>query len=906
MTNYKARKQVYDIKENVEIDISNVEKELAPIKKSLTKKQEPITPASVTNGFVSVTSSKATITANQNYRVCTYDVTEGQQLTIRTEWVSPTTPLPLYIFAQSNGTTIVSEVDYTANKGTMELAIVDTKVTVPANAAILYVNSNYTNTKVVPEVYLGNAPAKETVEYDVTPATATEVWDSYFKVPTTSGAASTITKQATSQLYRTLIFDVSELADKLVNIKTTWYSNDLTIPIIALGTPDNSANVRVSVPYGHFTSTQGEVVNTDITLYVPAACTKLYVSVRPDDINHPEAQVTVGEAINPDSQYIDVSALSKDVKELQEQEKEAAYSIKLAFIGNSLTQDVVAYVPWILDRLAPDINYDIWMWYNGGYTLERQLEKWNSGGKAEMVSHWKKGDSQWTTWNNTYTIQQFLANGPFDVVSLQEYFNYKYEYGAADLQVYNDCLDFIRNNLSSPFYLAELLHIPHQTQDHPTAGHMDIDERFKFLVDSTKIMWNNLPIQSIIPSGYAWYYVKDTICSTLGQVGNMCYDYTHAQEGLGCQMLGWVTAQWIMNHIGYHGGTINDPTPITTTIYNSLHVPGANGSPYSFTTEQYRAAQQLAANAFKLCDQDFVPRTPEMITETDDDTVSDLDITDGEGNVLARFSQGHVRTKYFNSANISPTPTDNLFLSLKGKKVGFLGDSITYGIGASANDKRYSSVFCSLAGCTEKNLGVSSTCLCANTKNDMGSQRFLTRVTSANLSDLDMLVVFGGTNDFSYDIKAVGDHFAEETITGNTYIGTKKRVANADNETFSGALHELILAIRALKPSMPIVFMTPLNRGNYNSTPRPTSAQQNANGNYLSDYVDAIKDICAFYSIPVFVSAEHFPFNWTNDDSQGTIVTAGTNDALHPNDKGHATLARLLYRWIITNCELNQ
>ena len=298
--------------------------------------------------------------------------------------------------------------------------------------------------------------------------------------------------------------------------------------------------------------------------------------------------------------------------------------------------------------------------------------------------------------------------------------------------------------------------------------------------------------------------------------------------------------------------------------------------------------------------------TDSLDTLTSGETSSDLEFSDGDGNVLVRFANGHIKTKNFDSSAVTPTPTSNLFLDLSGKKVGFLGDSITEGVGANPSSKRYSTVFCQLAGCTEKNMGVSSTCLCANTKNNMGSQRFITRVTSANISDLDMLIIFGGTNDFSYDIKAVGDHFAEETITGNTYVGTKKRVANSDNETFSGALHELILAIRAIKPSLPIVYVTPLNRGNYNSEPRPTSAQQNANGNYLSDYVDAIKDICAFYSVQVFVSTDHFPLNWTDDDKYGTVKTAGTDDALHPNNQGHALLARLLYRWIITNCELNQ
>lgn len=273
----------------------------------------------------------------------------------------------------------------------------------------------------------------------------------------------------------------------------------------------------------------------------------------------------------------------------------------------------------------------------------------------------------------------------------------------------------------------------------------------------------------------------------------------------------------------------------------------------------------------------------------------DLVFQDAEGNVLVEFSNGHIKTKNFDSANIETSGLSLPFQSFKGLTVGFLGDSITAGSSASTSANRYTSKFCEIAECTEKNLGIGGTCLANNTKNGASANRFLTRVTSANMSNLDFLFISGGTNDFSYDAKAVGDHFAEETREGNTYIGTKVRVANPDNETFSGALHELILAIRELKPNMPIVYINMLTRNEYGSPARPSSRECNANGNYLSDFNDAIADICAFYSIPVFDVRNHFP----NDFYSSTTYCA--SDHLHPNDKGHLALAQALYRWAITN-----
>lgn len=583
------------------------ESEVAPIEDAL-KDNKKVVPTNTQKGVVNLgsgeTSTKVVVTANQNYDTYTYKVAAGQQLTIKTQFCAPViNQFPIYVFAKDDET-VVSKKSYNKRTNACQLVNVNETLTVPENATKLYVSSNYTTTQMHPAVYLGEGPAPSTpLEETLAPLTATTTWDSYFNFKTNQG---TPTKEATSTLYRCMKFDVSAYAGKEVNIKTFWYSGALNIPLICFAAFTNTS--LKSLYYEDFATEIAEEVTLDMDIVVPANATTLYVNVRPADVDHPEVECKVSGVEK--EEYLSVSDVVDNVEMLKTQVAEVAsaskYKIKLAFIGNSLTQDAVAYVPWILDRLAPDVDYEIWMWYNGGYTLERQLEeKWNVNGKAEMVSNWKKGDTKWTTQANTVTMQQFLANGPFDVVSMQEYFNYKTKYDEEDLQVYNDCLNYIRNNLTSPFYLVELLHQPHQTCDHQTFGHMDVDERYNFLLNSTKIMWNNLPIQSIIPTGMALYHAKDTILHPLGTTGDTYYDTTHAQEGIGCQMLGWITSEWILRHIGYPGGVLNDPTPITSSIQSSLNIPGANGSVVTGSTEQYRKAQELAANALKECDEIF-------------------------------------------------------------------------------------------------------------------------------------------------------------------------------------------------------------------------------------------------------------------------------------------------------------
>ena len=235
---------------------------------------------------------------------------------------------------------------------------------------------------------------------------------------------------------------------------------------------------------------------------------------------------------------------------------------------------------------------------------------------------------------------------------------------------------------------------------------------------------------------------------------------------------------------------------------------------------------------------------------------------------------------------------DAISTGLTGKTVAFIGDSITQ---ASGITNPYHKVFADLAGCTNVNLGVNATNIANNPSNNMGSQRFITRATSANLSSADMVVVFGGTNDFSYDTKAIGNLFVESSITASGRIGNKKKIPPTDTDTFAGALHELILQIRSIIGEKPIVFMTPLNRGRYNEG-RPISSECNINGDYLIDFVNAIKEIGRFYGIPVFDAGGVMNFDPTERSSSSL-----SGDLLHPNDAGHLRLGKLLYKWVCQN-----
>lgn len=227
---------------------------------------------------------------------------------------------------------------------------------------------------------------------------------------------------------------------------------------------------------------------------------------------------------------------------------------------------------------------------------------------------------------------------------------------------------------------------------------------------------------------------------------------------------------------------------------------------------------------------------------------------------------------------------------LVGKKVVFIGDDLSMSGGG------YIKTFGDTYGCRSLLLGATGSCIAAHPTNGSDQYRFVNRATANNLADCSLIVVFGGTNDFSYDKKVIGDLFVYEDITPSNRIGGKKITAPTDTEAFGAALHELINTIRTNAPAVPLMFITPPPRGRYQEG-IPTSNEANKNGDFLSDFVDAIKRICGHYAIPVLDLNEVGGFDFTNPE----IAAKYSINNWTFNNLGHGLMADVLYRFVEQN-----
>ncbi len=216
-------------------------------------------------------------------------------------------------------------------------------------------------------------------------------------------------------------------------------------------------------------------------------------------------------------------------------------------------------------------------------------------------------------------------------------------------------------------------------------------------------------------------------------------------------------------------------------------------------------------------------------------------------------------------------------MDIRGLKINFLGDSITECVGVSHPSKLFHALLAEEYGIVARNYGVCGSRIarqqhCAN-PNDRMEQYFALRVDEMD-PDADVIVVFGGTNDFGHGDAPFGS--PEDTTA----------------DSFWGACNLLFTKLIEKYPLATIVVMTPLHRTN-ELNPKG-DGHKPYNVGTLSTYVDILKQSAASYSIPVLDL-------FATSGMQPRIEAhkqAYIPDGLHANDAGHVIIARRLANFL--------
>ncbi len=206
-------------------------------------------------------------------------------------------------------------------------------------------------------------------------------------------------------------------------------------------------------------------------------------------------------------------------------------------------------------------------------------------------------------------------------------------------------------------------------------------------------------------------------------------------------------------------------------------------------------------------------------------------------------------------------------MELKGKKINFLGDSITEGVGASSYENCYFSKFAAKTGAICRNYGISGTRIArkkvpsAKPRHDLD---FPSRVGEMD-EEADIVVVFGGTNDYGHGDAPLGEP-SDRTVW-----------------SFYGALRVLYDSLLESFPRAKIVVLTPMVRKD----------ETNGNRCFLS-FVEAVRQVAGEYEFPILDMYADFPVDLHDEEIRKVYLP----DGLHPSDLGHAILADTLINFL--------
>lgn len=184
------------------------------------------------------------------------------------------------------------------------------------------------------------------------------------------------------------------------------------------------------------------------------------------------------------------------------------------------------------------------------------------------------------------------------------------------------------------------------------------------------------------------------------------------------------------------------------------------------------------------------------------------------------------------------------------KIVNCLGDSITAGVGA--NTTWVKGVSDNL-GCIANNYGVSATAIC-----DHPNEEFVTRLNRMTETTVDLLLIFGGTNDYGDDRIVTLGNINDEPVQGNNFYASFKYLIESAINKYSSAIIGIIIPLRRYSHSA------------------------NAHNITMEDVVTAELEIAELYALPVLDMYHHGMINPEIEIHKNNYMP----DGLHPNQAG--------------------
>lgn len=229
-----------------------------------------------------------------------------------------------------------------------------------------------------------------------------------------------------------------------------------------------------------------------------------------------------------------------------------------------------------------------------------------------------------------------------------------------------------------------------------------------------------------------------------------------------------------------------------------------------------------------------------------------------------------------------------------GKRVAYFGDSITDPKNMASKDKYWTFL--------QQWLGITPYVYAVSGKQWNDIPRQAEQLKKEHGNDFDAILIFIGTNDFNAGVP-VGEWFTESQQEVMAGIHEPKHMVKRlhkdmcmTDSTYRGRINIALDKVKRMFPTKQIVLITPIHRaGFYRSDTnwQPTEDYRNKCGEYVSRYVESVKEAGNIWSMPV-IDMNALSGLYPLMDEHAQFFHDAAADRLHPNDEGHRRMALTL------------
>lgn len=187
-----------------------------------------------------------------------------------------------------------------------------------------------------------------------------------------------------------------------------------------------------------------------------------------------------------------------------------------------------------------------------------------------------------------------------------------------------------------------------------------------------------------------------------------------------------------------------------------------------------------------------------------------------------------------------------------------MGDSITYG---STTPWTYPSKVAASLGMILNNVGASGTRI----------RYAFTKTTPESLLEANIITIAYGTNDFKIEtpLGVISDTPTPRSLLDDPTYKANESTAGSFYADYKGVIE----GIFAANPNARVMLITPIRR----TQAAGTGTDTNSRGHKLIDYVNAVKEIAQYYSLPVLDNYNTSGFNQVT-------MPVWLSDGLHPTE----------------------